>query len=350
MLIKHSHIRLRVKATVIHEHGGADKLIYEDIEDPEPSKDEVLVKIKTCAVNHLDIWVREGLPVKTLKFPHILGCDIAGEIAGKNRNFPIGSRVMVYPGLSCGKCSYCKKGKENLCSTFSIIGGFSDVQGGYAEYVKVPLRNIVRIPSRFSFDEAACLGVSYLVSWNMLKSTNAGKGTTLLVYGAGSGVGSATIQLARARGAKVITTVGNEGKVALAKKLGANHVIDRTRHDIVTEVMTLTGDGVDAVIDHVGASTWMTSIKCLKPGGRMAVCGATTGETANVEIRTVYNKQLSIIGAYLGTKAQLMEMIAFMQAKKIKPVIDSTFRLSEAARAHARMENSDHFGKILLKN
>jgi NADPH:quinone reductase-like Zn-dependent oxidoreductase len=171
----------------------------------------------------------------------------------------------------------------------------------------------------------------------------------LLVYGAGSGVGSATIQLARAKGAEVITTVGDEGKVALAKKLGAKHVIDRTKHDIATEVMTLTGNGVDTVIDHVGASTWMTSMKCLKSGGRMAVCGATTGETANVEIRTVYNKQLSIIGAYLGTKTELMEMMKFMQAKKIKPVIDSKFILSEAAKAHARMEKSDHFGKILLK-
>lgn len=338
-----------MKAAVIHEHGGADKLVYQDIEDPKPSKDEVLIKVKTCAVNHLDIWVRQGLAGKTVKFPHILGCDIAGEIASKNRSFPIGSRVMVYPGLSCGKCSYCKAGKENLCSKFSIIGGFGDVQGGYAEYVKVPLRNIVKIPTWFSFDEAACLGVSYLTSWNMLKSTNVGKGTTVLVYGAGSGVGSASIKLARAKGAKVITTVGDEGKVASAKKLGANHAIDRTKHDIVTEVMTLTGNGVDAVIDHVGASTWMTSLKCLKPRGRMAVCGATTGETANVEIRTLYNKQASIIGAYLGTKAELVEMMKFMQSKKINPVIDSRFKLNEVAAAHERMENSLHFGKILLK-
>jgi len=337
-----------MKAAVIHEHGGADKLVYQDIEDPRPSKDEVLVKVKTCAVNHLDIWVRQGLPGKTLHFPHILGCDIAGEIASKNRNFAIGSKVMVYPGLSCGKCFYCKTGRENLCSRFSIIGGFSNVHGGYAEYVKVPLRNIVKIHSSMSFDEASCLGVSYLTSWNMLKSTNVVKGTTVLVYGAGSGVGSATIKLASGRGAKVITTVGDERKIALARKIGANYVIDRTKQDIVSEVMKITGDGVDAVIDHVGTSTWMTSVKCLKLGGRMAVCGATTGETANVEIRAVYNKQASIIGAYLGTKAQLREMMKFMSLKKIKPVIDSKFMLSEAARAHERMEKNDHFGKILL--
>jgi len=338
-----------VKAVAINEHGGIDKLIYQDIEDPKPSKDEVLVKVKACGVNHLDIWVRQGLAGKILQFPHILGCDITGEVASKSRNFRIGSRVMVYPGLSCGKCSYCRAGKENLCSKFSIIGGFSNVQGGYAEYVKVPLRNIVSIPAWFSFDEAACLGVSYLTSWNMLKSTDVSKGTTLLVYGAGSGVGSAAIQLARAKGAKVITTVGDERKVALAKKLGADHVINRMEHDITKEVMTLTGDGADAVIDHVGAGTWMTSLKSLKVGGRMAVCGATTGETANIEIRTVYNKQVSIIGAYLGTKAELVEMMKFMQTKKTRPVIDSKFKLSEAAKAHERMEKSEHFGKIVLQ-
>jgi len=338
-----------MKAIVLHEHGGLDKLRYEDIDEPVPSKDEVLVKVKICGVNHLDIWVRQGLAGKALQFPHIVGCDIVGEIASKNRNFRIGSRVMVYPGLSCGKCSYCRARKENLCRKFSIIGGFSNMQGGYAEYVSVPLRNIVKIPEWFSFEEAACLSISYLTSWNMLKSTNVSMGMTLLVYGAGSGVGSAAIQLARAKGAKVITTVGDERKMALAKKVGANHIINRTKHDIATEVMSLTGEGVDAVIDHVGASTWMTSLNSLKLGGKMAVCGATTGETANIEIRTVYNKQASIIGAYLGTKAELVEMIRFMQAKKIRPIIDSKFKLSEAVEAQSRMERSEHFGKIILQ-
>lgn len=338
-----------VKAVAIHEHGGLDKLVYEEIEDPIPSKDEVVVKVAACGVNHLDIWVREGLAGKKLQFPHILGCDIVGEVASRNRSFPIGSRVMVYAGLSCGKCSYCRSGRENLCGSFSIIGGFSDTNGGYAEYVKVPLRNLVKIPRWFTYDEAACLGVSYLVSWNMLKSTGVSRGMTVLVYGAGSSVGSATIQLARAMGAKVITTVGDENKIPLAKKIGANYVIDRTKQDIVSEVMAISGHGVDVVIDHVGASTWMTSLRCLKVGGHMAVCGATTGETANVEVRTVYNKQASITGAYLGTKNELVEMMRFMQRKKIKPIIDSTFMLREAADAHRRMESSRHFGKILLK-
>jgi NADPH:quinone reductase-like Zn-dependent oxidoreductase len=337
-----------MKAIVIHEHGGPEKLSYEYVNDPKPSRNEVLVKVKTCALNHLDIWARRGLPGKTIKFPHILGCDISGEIASKNKSFPVGTRVMVYPGLSCGRCTYCKKGQENLCARFSIIGGFSDIQGGYAEYVKVPLRNIMKIPSWLTFDESACLGVSYLTSWNMLKSAGVGRGTSLLVYGAASGVGSAAIKLARAMDATIITTVGDEGKVAQAKRIGADHVIERKKHDIVTEVMTITGNGVDVVIDHVGPDTWMTSIRCLKPGGKMAVCGATTGEMANVEVRAVYNKQLSIMGAYLGTKKQLAELISFMKARRVKTVIDSRFKLSEAAKAHVRMENSDHFGKILL--
>jgi len=337
-----------VKAVTIHEHGGPDKLVYEDIEDPKPSKDEVLVKIKACGVNHLDIWVRQGLAGKSLQFPHILGCDITGEITSKNRSFALGSRVMVYSGLSCGKCSYCKSGRENLCAKFTIIGGFSNVQGGYAEYVSVRLRNIVKIPAWFSFEEAACLGVSYLTAWNMLKSTSVGKGSTVLVYGAGSGVGSATIQLAKAKGAKVITTVSDEAKIGLAGKLGASHVINRTRQDIATEVMAITSGGVDAVIDHVGASTWMTSLKCLKLGGKMAVCGATSGEVANIEIRTLYNKQASIIGAYLGAKKELVEMMRFMQTNKIRPVIDSKIDLRKAAYAHERMEKNQHFGKIVL--
>lgn len=338
-----------MKAVVLHEHGSVDKLTYQEIEDPKPSKGEVLVRIRACGVNHLDIWVRQGLPGRKLQFPHICGCDIVGEVASASRKFSAGSKVMVYPGLHCGACSYCKAGKENLCSKFAIIGGFSDVQGGYAEYVKVPLRNLVSMPSWLTFEQAACLSVSYLTVWNMLNRANVGKGTNLLVYGGGSGIGSATILLAKAKGAKVITTVGDETKIDLAKRLGANHVINRKQNDITTEVSKLT-DGVEVVIDHVGAQTWNTSLKCLKQGGKMVVCGATSGETASIEIRTVYNKQASIIGTYLGTKSELIGLLKFMKLKKIRPLIDSTFKLSDAAKAQTRMKNSEHFGKIVLQN
>ncbi len=338
-----------MKAVVLHEHGSVDKLTYQEIEVPKPSKGEVLVRVRACGVNHLDIWVRQGLPGRKLRFPHICGCDIVGEVASPSKKFSAGSRVMVYPGLHCGACSYCRAGNENLCSKFAIIGGFSDVQGGYAEYVKVPLRNLVNMPGWLTFEQVACLSISYLTVWNMLNRANVGKGTNLLVYGAGSGVGSATILLAKAKGAKVTTTVGDETKIGLAKRLGADHVINRKQNDIATEVSKLT-DGVDVVIDHVGAQTWNTSLRSLKQGGKMIVCGATSGETASIEIRTVYNKQASIIGAYLGTKSELIGLLKFMKLKKIRPLIDTIFKLSDVAKAQTRMENSEHFGKIVLQN
>ncbi|MFQ5970097.1 MAG: zinc-binding dehydrogenase [Nitrososphaerales archaeon] len=338
-----------MKAALLHEHGSVDKLRYQEIEDPKPSKGEVLVRVRACGVNHLDIWVRQGLLGRKLQFPHICGSDIVGEIVSANKKFSTGSKVMVYPGLHCGACSYCKAGKENLCSRFAIIGGFSDVQGGYAEYVKVPMRNLVHMPNWLTFEQAACLSVSYLTVWNMLNRADVSKGKNLLVYGAGSGVGSATILLAKAKGAKVITTVGDQTKIGSAKRLGANHVINRKQNDIATEVLKLT-NGVEVVFDHVGTQTWNTSLSCLKQGGKMLVCGATTGETTSIDIRTVYNKQASITGAYLGTKSQLIGLLEFMKLKKIRPLIDSTFTLSDVAKAQTRMENSEHFGKLVLQN
>jgi len=340
-----------MKAIVLHEHGGVDKLRYEDINEPAHAKDEVLVRVRACGVNHLDIWIRQGLPGRKVSFPKICGCDIVGEVAaGSSKKFAVGDKVMVYPGLSCEQCSYCKNGTENLCNKFTIIGGFGDAQGGYAEYARVPERNLIQLPKWLSFEEASTLGVSYLTSWNMLSRADVKEGTNLLVYGAGSGVGMATIQLAKAKGAKVITTVGDDKKLGQARLLGPDLVINRKTGDILKDVTKFTeNNGVDVVIDHVGAQTWETSLKCLKPAGRMLVCGTTTGGIASVDIRAFYNKQAAILGAYLGTKSQLLELLSFITSKKIRPVIDSTFRLSDAAKAQSRMERSEHFGKLVLQ-
>jgi NADPH:quinone reductase-like Zn-dependent oxidoreductase len=339
-----------VKAVVLHEHGGLDKLKYEDAIEPICSNDEVLIKVRACGINHLDIWVRQGLPGKKIIFPHILGCDIVGEVTSPSRNFSAGEKVMVYAGLSCGLCNFCKNNMENLCSKFIIIGGFGSAQGGYAEYTKVPERNLIKLPEWFTLEEAATLGVSYLTSWNMLEKSGVGEGSTLLVYGAGSGVGISTIQLAKTKGVKVITTVGDEGKAQKARAYSPDLIINRKNENIVSEVMKFTSNtGVDAVIDHVGAQTWETSLKCLKPAGRMIVCGTTTGGVASVDIRALYSKQASIMGALMGAKSQLIQMMEFMAARRIKPVIDSTFSLSETAKAQERMEKSEQFGKIVLK-
>lgn len=331
-----------MKAVAFSEHGPASVLQYQDYPDPVPAKGQVVIDVEYCGVNHLDIWTRLNVAGKRIRLPHVCGCDIVGTVS---KGAAKGERVMVYPGASCGRCAHCKAGHENLCSQFAIIGGMSDYDGGYAEQVAVPARNVVPL-KKLDSKLAATLAVSYLTAWNMLSTNDAKKGRTVLVYGATSGVGMATIQLARALGATVITTAAGPQKVEFGKKLGAHHVIDRSSQDIAAEVTKL--GGADIVVDHVGAATWQTSIAALKIGGRMAVCGMTSGNDATVPVRTFYSKQITMTGALLGTKAQLLQLIKFVQAKKIKPVIDSIFPLEKAAQAHERMEAGLHAGKILL--
>lgn len=330
-----------MKAVPFFEHGPADVLQYCEFPDPAAGKDKVLVDVEYCGVNHLDIWTRIGIAGKKIRLPHICGCDIVGTVRGQ--------RVMVYPGVSCGRCRHCKNGHENLCSEFAIIGGMSDWNGGYAEEVAVPARNVVKMPAALKSETAATLAVSYLVAWNMLLTNGAGRDKTILVYGAASGVGMATIQLAKALGAEVITTVSGEAKHKFAEKLGAHHIIDRTDQDVVEQVKKIVPAGVDIVIDHVGAATWPTSIAALRQGGRMAVCGMTSGNEATVPVRMFYSKQVAMTGVLLGTRAQLQELIRFVVRKKIRPVIDSVFPLQDAKEAQGKMEAGLHKGKILLR-
>jgi NADPH:quinone reductase-like Zn-dependent oxidoreductase len=329
-----------MKAVVIRKHGGSDVLSYEDIAGPIPAKGHAIVKIDYCAVNHLDIWVRNGLAGKQVQFPHILGCDISGTLVDSFGKFKKGDKVVVHPSVP----------SDVPRVSFSIIGGFSKYRGGYAELVLVPKKNIIKKPNWFSDVEASALNVSYLTAWNMLERSRCKKGSTVLIWGANSGVGSAAIILASALGLGIITVVSNKDSANMAKKLGAHHVIDRNESDVTTETLKYTEkQGVDAVIDHVGARTWPTSIEVLKIGGRMIACGTTTGNEAAVNIRTFYSKEASIISAYLGTKAQLISLHKFMQSKKIKPIIDSVYNLKEAKLAQQKMEGSAQFGKIILK-
>lgn len=374
-----------MKAVVLHRHGGVDALRYQDFPEPLCSKDEVLVKVHACSVNRLDVWVRKGLAGREVRFPHILGCDISGylesDVDHPNLKMKKGSKVVVYPMIHCGSCRFCRIGKENRCTSndASIIGGFSSWHGGYAEYLKVPVRNIIPLESYLSMDEAASINIAYLTAYSMIKYAmrlrrdingyddvtiatatanvvddlaninTANDNPSLLVYGAGSGIGVASVQFAKAMGYKVIATVGSQDKLEKAYSLGCDLVIDRSKQDIAREVMRFTmGDGVDLVIDHVGI--WDTSIKCLKKGsGIMAVCGATASEHTNVEVRPFYNRLALIFGAYLGSKKELVEMLRFMQEHNIRPVIDSAFALEDAALAHTKMETNNHFGKMVIK-
>jgi NADPH:quinone reductase-like Zn-dependent oxidoreductase len=342
-----------MKATVFKEHGSVDKLVYTDFAEPEISSSEVLVNVKACGINHLDIWVREGMPGVTLPLPHILGCEIAGEIAGigceiKVRDLSIGQRVLIAPGISCGKCEFCLSANDSLCHEFKIMG--FQVNGGYAEYAKAPVENIIPISDKLSFEEWAAVPLVFLTAWNMLKTRgNLATGETVLIHAAGSGIGSAAIQIARLSGADVITTVGSDGKREKARELGADYVINHSKEDFTDKVNEFTdGKGVDLVFEHIGPETWEKSMLCLKRGGRIVTCGATSGPTVSLDIRFLFAKQLSISGCYMGSRSELLKILELVESGRLKPVVDSVFPLKDAVAAQTKMLDRKQFGKIVL--
>ncbi len=342
-----------MKATVFKEHGSVDKLVYTNFADPEISPSEVLVKVKACGINHLDIWVREGLPGVTLPLPHILGCEIAGEIAGigseiKVKGLSIGQRVLIAPGISCGKCEFCLSSNDSLCHEFRIMG--FQVNGGYAEYAKAPAENIIPVSDKLSFEEWAAVPLVFLTAWNMLKTRgNLTTGETVLIHAAGSGIGSAAIQIARLSGAAVITTVGSDKKLEQARELGADLVINHSKEDFADKVNEFTdGKGVDLVFEHIGPDTWEKSMLCLKRGGRIVTCGATSGQTVSLDIRFLFAKQLSISGCYMGSRSELLKVLRLIESGKLKPVVDSVYPLKDALIAQTKMLDRKQFGKIVL--
>jgi len=340
-----------MKAVVINEHGSIDKLVYTDFAEPEISPSEVLVKVNACGINHLDIWVREGIPGITISLPHILGCEITGEIARVGsavKGLSVGQRVLIAPGINCGRCEYCLSSSDSLCHEFRIMG--FQVDGGYAEYAKAPAENIIPISERLSFEEWAAVPLVFLTAWHMLK-TRAGlsTGETVLIHAAGSGIGSAAIQIARLSGAEVITTVGNDEKLEKAKELGADHVINYSKEDFVNKVNEFTDNrGVDVVFEHIGPETWEKSLSCLKRGGRIVTCGATSGSTVSFDLRFLFAKQLSISGCYMGSRKELMDVLRLIESGRLKPVVDSVFPLKDAAAAQTKMLDRKQFGKIVL--
>jgi NADPH:quinone reductase-like Zn-dependent oxidoreductase len=340
-----------MRAVRIHRHGGPEELVVEDAPDPAMGPTDVLVAIRAVALNHIDLWVRRGLPRLRLTFPHILGADIAGvvEAAGEAvRGIRPGDEVVLSPGVSCGQCAACTAGDDTLCETYSILG--EHIPGGYAERIAVPAVNVLPKPARLSFEEAAAVPLVFLTAWNMVVTHGRiTAGDTALIWGAGSGVGSAAVQIARMHGATVIATAGAPWKLERARDLGADHVIDHSRQHVYEEVRNLTGRrGVDIVVDHVGAATWETSLKSLAKGGRLVTCGATTGAEAATDIRYIFARQLSIHGTWLGAKREMRQVLRHVEAGRLHPVIHTVLPLAEAARAHGIMERREHFGKIVL--
>ncbi len=337
-----------MKAIRFHEHGGLDVLRYEEVPDPEIGPGEVLVRVGACALNHLDLWQRRGLP--GLRLPHSPGSDVAGEVVrADGADVPRGLRVMLQPGLSCGQCAQCLSGTDNLCSGYDVLGYRSE--GGYAELVKVPVRNLIPIPDSVGFREAAAFPLTFLTAWHML-ITRAGlrAGETVLVLAAGSGVGQAAVQIARLHGAQVFATAGSDEKLARARTLGAHEVINHYTQDIAEEVRKLTSRrGVDVVVEHVGQATWDKSVKSLARGGRLVTCGATSGSAASIDLRHLFARQLSLLGSYMGTKGELLQAAQLFFAGQLTPVVDRAFPLEAAAEAQRRLEERQHFGKVVLE-
>jgi NADPH:quinone reductase-like Zn-dependent oxidoreductase len=338
-----------MKAIVIREHGGPEKLKLEEIPAPEISDTEVLVRVKSCALNHLDIWVRRGIP--GIEPPHIPGADVAGvveRVGSAVNDIKVGERVVLNPNLNCGECEYCQMGEDSLCVSYGILG--EHAPGGYAEFVKIPARNVIKIPDHVSFDEAAAVPLTFMTAWRMVVTrAKVRPGEDVLVLAAGSGVGSAAIQIAKLCGARVIATASTDEKLAKAKELGADLVINYAQVDFDREVWKLTNKrGVDVVIESVGQATWPKSLRALARNGRLVTCGATTGPIGETDIRLVFWKQLQIFGSTMGTRRELQTVLRLVWAGKLKPVIAGAFPLAEAARAQEMLEHREQFGKLLL--
>jgi NADPH:quinone reductase-like Zn-dependent oxidoreductase len=338
-----------MKAIRFHQFGGPEVLQYEDVPDPQLRKDQVLVRVKACALNHLDLWVRKGLP--GVKLPHINGSDVSGDVAEVGEyitGLAKGQRVLLAPMVYCGHCEFCVRGKQNMCRQFTVLG--NGVDGGNCEYIAAHQQNIIPIPSELTYDEAASVPLVFLTAWHMLVSLCGVKpGDIILVLGGGSGVGSAAIQIGKLMGAKVIATAGDESKLDQSRELGADYTINHYQQKISEEVKKITAKaGVDIVFEHVGQATFEESVKSLKPGGKLVTCGATTGFEAKLDLRALFAKQLQFLGSYMGTMGELHAVLKHVFSGKLKPVVDKTFPLREARAAHERLEKGQQFGKVVL--
>lgn len=342
----------KMNAIIFRQTGGIEKLEYVDMEKPHPLRGEALIRVRACALNHLDYWVLTGAVAPKISMPHILGCDVAGDVAayGPGTRGPrIGSRVLVSPGIRTGHSEYYKSGIwDSLAPGYQIVGFQNN--GGFAEYVKVPAANLIPVSDRFSYAEWSAVPLVFTTAWHMLVThAKLQKNETVLIHAAGSGIGSAAIQIAKYLGAKVITTVGSDAKIKPAKALKADHIINYRKKDFVTETRILTRNlGVDVVFEHIGPETIVKSILCLKRRGRLVHCGVTSGPTAQFDLRYLFANQLTIQGSYMGGFGELKKVVHLMERGTLKPVVDQIFALPQAQDAFKRMVSRENFGKIIL--
>ena len=347
-----------MKAVVFSEQGGTEVLRWTDVPKPTLDATDILVKVEACAVNYLDIHARRNRPEIAEKLrrgdtPHILGSDIAGVVVENKGNttsaeVSIGTRVVLAPCIPCKSCSDCHRGAENLCATQQLIG--FQTNGGYAEYVKAPAQNAIRMPDALSFVNAAAMPIAYLTAWHMLMTrARLRPGEDILILGAGGSVGSAGLQIAKLAGARIFATASTAEKCERARELGADVAIHYTERDFSEAVIEETdGRGVDVVLEHVGAATWGQSIASLAKNGRLVSCGVTTGNIGEIDIRKMYQKELTLMGSALGTVAELRTLIHLAGQGKLEPIIDRVLPLSRASEAHTLLENRQNFGKVCL--
>ncbi len=342
---------MQTEAVVLRAHGGPEVLVRETIELPEPGPREVRVRVRAVALNHLDLWVRRGLPNLKLEYPHRLGADIAGEVEALGpgaRGARVGDKVVVAPATSCGVCEACLSGRDNLCRRYAILG--EHTQGGYSRHVVVPDANLLPYPGDLSYPQAAAVPLVFLTAWQMVVDKGQTRpGQTVLVQAAGSGVSSAAIQIAKLHGARVIATTSSDAKAERARSLGADHVIDYAKQDFVAEVKSLTDKrGADVVIEHVGGEVMTKSVLATTSGGRIVTCGATAGFEPKIDLRHVFFRQIEILGSTMGSRGTLFGILEHVKQGRLRPVVDRVLPLGDAREGHRVLEAREAFGKVVL--
>jgi NADPH:quinone reductase-like Zn-dependent oxidoreductase len=341
-----------MKAICFKEHGGPDVLTYCDFEEPTAVRGHVVVDVEAASINHLDLFVRRGMPGVKIPLPHIPGSDAAGVVSAVGEDvagLSVGDRVLMNPSVSCGHCSFCVRGDASLCETYRLIG--ETTQGTCCERIAIPARNAIRIPHSLSFTDAASIPLVFLTAWRMLISRgHVSPGEDVLILGASAGVGVAAIQIAKVAGARVFAAASSDEKLELCRELGADVLINYTAEDFVKRVRSETGKrGVDVTVDYIGKDTWVKSLRSLVGGGRLLTCGATTGYDPQTDLRHVFYRQLEVIGSTMGGHNDLMKPLKLILEGRMRPVVGAVFDLQDTAEAHRMMEERRALGKIVIQ-
>jgi NADPH:quinone reductase-like Zn-dependent oxidoreductase len=341
-----------MKALAFTEFGGPDRLGLRDVPDPVPGPGEIVVRVRACALNHLDIFVREGIPALKTPLPFWTGSDIAGDVAAVGPGVGqvrVGERVVLNPSLSCGECEFCLQGEDCLCIRYGIIG--EHVPGGLAEYVKAPAASALGLPDHIAYEDAAAFGLTHMTAWRMVVTqAQVRPGQDVLILGVGGGVSSAAVPIARLCGARVWVTSSSDAKLERARQLGADVCINYAQADWARAVREQTGRrGVDVIIENVGAATWKQSLRALRRGGRLVTCGATSGPLGETDIRVVFWNQLHIIGSTMANRREFQEVMQLFFAGRLRAIIDEVVPLKDGAAAQQRLAQGQQFGKIVLQ-